>query len=367
MLGLNSSSIFGQEKSSVKKVGKTSSLHAYIGFGGGGITSVSDDENEEFSKSGYSLGLSAAFSRKTSSVIIEGAAGWRNSRLLVEKDKDFVGRKELEVRTDYIHLDIAPMLKISSSFWAGPLFTSTLGTDTTFSPVEEHDRPNYYIGLQGNYYAGKKNQHRINMQLMTDVSIRGRQIFLLNLNYHIGMELFEQPKYVVKTVYKKSKPVVVTETKVEEIQKYQYLLDAGIVNFATGKYEITSKYQSYLTELASYLQANASLWRLIYVRSHTDFRGGAELNKELSQNRADAVISYFIGQNIDKEKIKIHSNSFNDPVQDYEDDVSLAKNRRVEIIIVSSSSRDAVKLNQKILNIKQRNRLPTTCLDGVCQ
>ena len=360
-----SKTIFAKNKSSIKKVGKSEIYYSYLGLSGGGIFSASQDEKEEFSKRGYSLGLSGVFAKKTSSILFEGTLGWRNSRILLFKNKEFEGKKDLEIRTDYFHADLAPMLSLNSKVWLGPVLSATFGTDTTFSPTSQDPKPNFYIGVQGNYYTGKNNQHRVNLQLMTDISIQGRQVFLMNLNYHIGMEIFHRPKYVVKTIYKKSKPKI--QTKVEEIEKYQYVLDGGVINFATGDFSITSKYQKYLTELSTFLKENDALWTRIFVRSHTDYRGGAELNQELSKNRAKAVISFFVDQNVEQEKIRIYSNSFNDPVQNNVDEVSLAQNRRVEIIIVSSTTKNAVILNKKILNLKQRNTLPTTCHDGVCQ
>ncbi|MFK7825786.1 MAG: OmpA family protein [Oligoflexales bacterium] len=364
-LSLAAQTVYSDEQSSVRKFGKSEELHAYLGFGGGAIFSKSGNEEKEFSKRGYSLGLSGAFSRKTSSVLLEGIFGWRNSRILIDKKKDFEGTKDLEIRTDYFHMDLTPMLKINNDVWVGPLLSTTFGTDTTFSAASNESKPNFYIGIQGNYYSGKNHQHRVNLQFMTDVSIQGRQVYLLNLNYHIGMEVFSRPKYVVKTIYKKSKPV--TKTKVEKIQKYQYLLDGGIINFPTGEFSIAANYQKYLTELSTLLKVNDSLWTVIFVRSHTDYRGGQKLNQELSKNRADAVISFFADQKINKERVKIYSNSFNDPVENNGDEIALAKNRRVEIIIVTSTSKNAVKLNQKLLNLKQRNMLPATCYDGVCQ
>ncbi len=69
----------------------------------------------------------------------------------------------------------------------------------------------------------------------------------------------------------------------------------------------------------------------IEVQGHTDNTGSAESNKILSQNRADAVIDYFMAQGIKKNRLSSTGHGEDIPIADNSTSEGRAKNRRVEL------------------------------------
>lgn len=79
----------------------------------------------------------------------------------------------------------------------------------------------------------------------------------------------------------------------------------------------------------------------ITVFGHTDNTGTAEVNKKISQQRADAVSSNLQANGIGKERITSEGKSFDFPVADNATAEGRAQNRRVEIYI--SATEEMVK------------------------
>ena len=69
------------------------------------------------------------------------------------------------------------------------------------------------------------------------------------------------------------------------------------VLFRLGSAELTQAGQKQLDALASALRSNALKDASISINGHTDASGPAELNKTLSENRAQSVLRYLVDQN----------------------------------------------------------------------
>jgi OmpA-OmpF porin, OOP family len=106
-------------------------------------------------------------------------------------------------------------------------------------------------------------------------------------------------------------------------------LAAKKIFFETGKYIILSESFSSLDTVASILQKDKNL--KLNVSGHTDNIGTAENNQILSENRARAVVNYFIKKGIDKERLKYAGYGLTKPIADNSTIVGRAYNRRVEM------------------------------------
>ncbi|MFK7928937.1 MAG: OmpA family protein [Myxococcota bacterium] len=88
-----------------------------------------------------------------------------------------------------------------------------------------------------------------------------------------------------------------------------------------------------LEECASVLLANPELL-LIEVAGHTDVRGDATYNAQLSQGRVDTVRRYLISQGVEPSRLKSQGYGESKPIASGDTEAAHQKNRRVEFIIV---------------------------------
>jgi outer membrane protein OmpA-like peptidoglycan-associated protein len=70
------------------------------------------------------------------------------------------------------------------------------------------------------------------------------------------------------------------------------------------------------------------------VEGHTDNIGKEELNIKLSQQRAEAIVSYLTEKGIDPSRLKAKGYGFSKPIADNNTEEGRAMNRRTEIKII---------------------------------
>ncbi len=105
------------------------------------------------------------------------------------------------------------------------------------------------------------------------------------------------------------------------------------VTFETGSSTLTedSKYQ--LGDLADIMKRMTTV--TIEVSGHTDNTGDATSNLTLSQDRADVVKQYLVGQGVDGSRIRAVGHGQTRPVDTNDTEEGRTKNRRTEIRIIS--------------------------------
>jgi outer membrane protein OmpA-like peptidoglycan-associated protein len=106
---------------------------------------------------------------------------------------------------------------------------------------------------------------------------------------------------------------------------------AGGVLFASGKSQLMPSAQNSLNQVADALKEAQD--KKILIEGHTDSRGSATLNQNLSKARADAVASYLESQGVPQDRITTAGLGPSRPVADNSTAEGRANNRRVEIII----------------------------------
>jgi OmpA-OmpF porin, OOP family len=105
------------------------------------------------------------------------------------------------------------------------------------------------------------------------------------------------------------------------------------VQFASGSATILPESFPMLQEIADLLKANPAIKRLA-VEGHTDNRGSAQLNKTLSQARANSVMVWLTQHTIEPGRVEANGFGLEKPLADNATDDGRAKNRRVEFRIV---------------------------------
>ena len=120
----------------------------------------------------------------------------------------------------------------------------------------------------------------------------------------------------------------------------------GGVNFEPKSYELTEASKLILDEAAITINASPEVQK-IEVQAHTDYKGSGESNLKLSEQRALSVKGYLVSQGVRENRLIAKGYGESQPVADNKTEEGRAKNRRVELKIVtdeqSGSDLDQVK------------------------
>ena len=119
--------------------------------------------------------------------------------------------------------------------------------------------------------------------------------------------------------------------KVKEEARGVVITLSGSVLFATGKQELLAIAQDKLGEVAKALKDQG--FKKIIVEGHTDSRGSATQNEDLSRGRAESVRTFLVSRGIPPDKIEAIGFGSRKPVADNDTAESRANNRRVEIVV----------------------------------
>ncbi len=108
------------------------------------------------------------------------------------------------------------------------------------------------------------------------------------------------------------------------------------IEFETGKSTFTPQAEATLNDLARELLVASGT--LVQVHGHTDSQGSMDANQRLSEERAFAVKQWLMNKssvNFPSERISVHAHGATNPVAPNSTPEGRARNRRVEIVLVS--------------------------------
>ncbi|HEX4461956.1 MAG TPA: OmpA family protein [Polyangia bacterium] len=111
----------------------------------------------------------------------------------------------------------------------------------------------------------------------------------------------------------------------------------GVIHFGTNNAEIRPDGAELLDEVADVLVKHGEI-RRIRVEGHTDNRGNADKNLELSKARAAAVVAYLVKQGIDPARLESEGFGSTQPLVPNITPAQRAKNRRVAFKILDGGS-----------------------------
>lgn len=111
------------------------------------------------------------------------------------------------------------------------------------------------------------------------------------------------------------------------------ILSLHNLNFEQGKSKITSDSFEELNRLVELLKSSPAM--VIQLEGHTDFRGSPVKNVELSENRVNALKDYLVSNGIDENRIMTKAFGGAQPLTQENTAEARAKNRRVEVRIIS--------------------------------
>jgi outer membrane protein OmpA-like peptidoglycan-associated protein len=114
------------------------------------------------------------------------------------------------------------------------------------------------------------------------------------------------------------------------------------VHFATGSTTILPESFPMLQEIANLLKSNQGIKKMS-INGHTDNRGGADMNKKLSQGRAESVVKWLTQHGVEGTRLEAHGFGLEQPIEDNNTDAGRAANRRVEFKIVEEEDSNKIK------------------------
>ncbi len=106
------------------------------------------------------------------------------------------------------------------------------------------------------------------------------------------------------------------------------LLAKGKINFATESSEIDQASFTLLADIV--MTANRCPKAQFEVSGHTDNTGDFDFNMKLSQDRAQAVVDYLVGQGLPEQNFKAVGYGTKQPIASNSNDRGRAQNRRIE-------------------------------------
>ncbi len=120
--------------------------------------------------------------------------------------------------------------------------------------------------------------------------------------------------------------------KVKQEPRGMVITLSGSVLFASGKTDLLPAARVKLNEVADALNKQDPHSKIV-VEGHTDSKGTASYNQDLSQRRAEAVRDYLVQRGIDKDRISAQGFGFDRSIADNASAEGRANNRRVEIVV----------------------------------
>jgi OOP family OmpA-OmpF porin len=104
------------------------------------------------------------------------------------------------------------------------------------------------------------------------------------------------------------------------------------VHFESGSATISEESYSLLDQVALTVKANPEVEH-VRVEGHTDSKGEADMNRRLSQTRAESVRHYLIDKGVSPNRVRAVGYGEDKPLEEGESDEANAKNRRVEFVV----------------------------------
>jgi len=107
--------------------------------------------------------------------------------------------------------------------------------------------------------------------------------------------------------------------------------DYEVLQYETGSAQIQAKSYSYLNYLINIMKKNPG-YKAVF-EGHTDNVGDEDANQKLSQDRVDAVKTYFVSKGISADRVTTKAFGSKKPKYKNDSAAGRAKNRRVEIFM----------------------------------
>ncbi|MEJ2114595.1 MAG: OmpA family protein [Gammaproteobacteria bacterium] len=137
----------------------------------------------------------------------------------------------------------------------------------------------------------------------------------------------------IPTTEKQPEPEIAlaSVTQTETVRKLLHTLDLSVITFLFSSYEITTKGELVLDDVASVLAAHPDF--KVLIEGHTDSVGDDDLNFEFSQQRAQSVLVYLENMGIHTERLSATGFVESQPIAENDTIEGRAPNRRIDFSV----------------------------------
>ena len=118
---------------------------------------------------------------------------------------------------------------------------------------------------------------------------------------------------------------------------FETVLTDDQAKFKSGVAKLSDEAKAALDQMVAQVKAQkAAIW--VEIEGHTDNVGSEAVNQRISEQRAQNVASYLIGQGLQRERFEVAGYNYRHPVADNTTEQGRAKNRRVEVRLIPLQS-----------------------------
>jgi outer membrane protein OmpA-like peptidoglycan-associated protein len=273
--------------------------------------------------------------------------------------------------------DGAARLRFKQNFQVGLVASGLFSpTSAEFNSLPENEAPqldrySVFLGPQILWESREKGLvTRYGLDFSVSLTGTKRTIYQTKLHAGWGEHLNDASTIVKNQKETKIKTKTVKETitvkdQQEEVQEnITFIFDSQTINFKLNSFELTERSVSFVKDLSTAFLQDYDLWDKIVVEGHTDSRGSAEYNQKLSERRAQAIADELAKHGIPAPSLVVKGFGSSKPlVRNEKSELDFARNRRVEIKIISSKNTRRLqkrieKIRANFLIKNNRNKTP---------
>ncbi|SLN62803.1 Peptidoglycan-binding protein ArfA [Pseudoruegeria aquimaris] len=176
---------------------------------------------------------------------------------------------------------------------------------------------------------------RIEEDRITISGISGNPDARANIARILTTRLDTSDKFSIDVTYEeKLDPVAALPTPEECVADLNAALEENKITFAPGSSDIEAGAISTIDKMAEILKACADVQMQLEIAGHTDSQGREEMNLNLSQSRADAVLNALMARRVLTSHITAKGYGESVPIADNGTEEGREANRRIEITLI---------------------------------
>lgn len=292
----------------------------YRVYGGLGMgVGVMNGAGFESTPTGSNFLGSIGLGRRTGRWEWDGSIGWGFShRGGVDNEGMGVGIKIRSARAD-----ASARYRIWRGWSLGPMAAMQFGTDTRQTPTLGAASVTPYIGSRTTVDLPAAGGLSLQLwgEALTEVSRNAADAFAGMVGVRIGVPV---------DVSRKDDSI--STIQAAPSREMRVVLDGSRIFFGSNSARVRPQFQKNLNDVAGYLAASSGSWESVSIEGHADRRGRHAYNVELSRKRAQAVEQALHAAGIPADRTSVQAFGPDRPIDNGAGRVSLARNRRVELI-----------------------------------
>ncbi len=337
----------------------------YSGFLGVGLGLSLVSADREVSKSGILFEGRASGSMFTKKAIFDLGLSWFYSNVSGSGKDPVTGfDTSTKIITQAGSLDFSPRYRFTPRFGLGPILKVLYGTDTGFGELDEGTTAHVLFGAKAawDFLEEKDVQYRVGAQILTDLTIQNRQVWMPMIFFELGMPLSRG-----RTILRERETTRVETRRIKEIVREgsTFTFSEDVVHFEFNSSELAADSKEFFNQFGQWLQQNPSSYTHIKIAGHTDNVGSPEYNQKLSEDRARSVATALTGSGVASDRVSSVGFGLSQPIDSNDSEIGRARNRRVEMNFGEGA--EPKKLNDAMNVIKQRTMKPRTCEGEHCK